>query len=259
MRLLTVLLVSFGAVSAAAQPEVFTITPDTLFWDRGTGFETPYVLRNTGPDALRLDSLAIGPCSHPIHCEDGMPWYTLRFERGGEEYYGFLMGLEGTLWDPEPPWVTLAPGDSARLYVEGMDGCPVCEGGDPDFDTVAPVLFWGVGHPRPIERALAYVYPVSTEPEATPAAFSLAVMGPNPFNHTSALVLHLPVPAEVEVALFDVLGRRVRTLAEAARVAGDHRLAVHAEGLAPGLYFVRAAFRTGREAAVGTQRLVLLR
>lgn len=255
---LTVVLVALVASSAAAQPEPFSITPDTLFWSRDTGPETPYVLRNTGPDSFRLDSLAIGLCSHP-YCGESGPAYFVRFEHGDAVYLGFLSGPEWTEWDPGLPRVTIAPGDSARLYVDGMDGCPVCLGGDPDFDTLAPVLFWGQGRPEPILRTLAFIYPLASEPEAAQPSFELLPAGSNPFRDETALLLRLTVPAEVEVALFDGLGRRAATLVKGRREAGSHALAVRSDGLAPGLYFVRAAIRTGQGATVLTRRLIHLR
>lgn len=61
---------------------------------------------------------------------------------------------------------------------------------------------------------------------------------PNPARGHGALVFTLPEAAVVDVELYDVSGRRVRTLARAQRFeAGPHRLQWDAPALVPGLYF----------------------
>jgi hypothetical protein len=79
----------------------------------------------------------------------------------------------------------------------------------------------------------------------TAAAPSLAVeLGPNPARAQSALEFTLPAAGQVEIAMYDVLGRRMLTLAEGWRGAGRHRVTfdLRSEGgleLAAGLYLVR--------------------
>jgi hypothetical protein len=61
---------------------------------------------------------------------------------------------------------------------------------------------------------------------------------PNPTGGRAEVALELASPAVLLVEVFDVLGRRVRVLADGMRQPGRHVLAV--EGLAPGVYVVRA-------------------
>ena len=58
-----------------------------------------------------------------------------------------------------------------------------------------------------------------------------------------------------EVALFDITGRRVRTLFAGPAVAGAWRADADLAGLAPGVYLVRA----GQDGGAQLRRLVLLR
>ena len=78
-----------------------------------------------------------------------------------------------------------------------------------------------------------------------PEAYGLQANYPNPFNAMTTISYSLPIAGEVELTIFDLLGRRVATLAAAnGREAG--RYAVNWDGLdddgertASGLYFYR--------------------
>jgi len=60
---------------------------------------------------------------------------------------------------------------------------------------------------------------------AAPAVFRLHRAYPNPFNPSTTLAFELPAPARVDLEIYDVSGRRVRTLLrEDARTAGRHDL-----------------------------------
>ena len=78
-------------------------------------------------------------------------------------------------------------------------------------------------------------------------------MAPNPFAHATRIDYALPVPAQVELTLYDAAGRARASLLAAPQGAGPH--AAHFEGiadagnlLAPGVYFLRLA--TGDRSAV---------
>jgi hypothetical protein len=60
---------------------------------------------------------------------------------------------------------------------------------------------------------------------------------------------------EVTLAVYDVLGRRVRSLAEGPQRAGRHEVAFDASGLASGVYFVRLVTPAGQ----ATRRLTVVR
>jgi hypothetical protein len=49
-------------------------------------------------------------------------------------------------------------------------------------------------------------------------------------------------PGHVEITLYDVGGRRVRTLHDADAGAGEHRFDANLEGLGKGVYYGRLAF-----------------
>ncbi len=82
-------------------------------------------------------------------------------------------------------------------------------------------------------------------PGPGPAAAALRLeCYPNPFNPKMTIRYHLPETASVEVAVYDVSGRRVAVLDAGERSAGDHELfwdGVNDAGsrVATGVYFVR--------------------
>ncbi len=55
-------------------------------------------------------------------------------------------------------------------------------------------------------------------------AFDLKPNYPNPFHFSTAIAFHLPQAARVELAIFNLLGQRVRTLLEENRNSGSHRV-----------------------------------
>ena len=57
-----------------------------------------------------------------------------------------------------------------------------------------------------------------------PSQFLLAQNFPNPFNATTTIRYHLPEAAQVQVVVFNVLGRRVRILTDRRQQAGWHQL-----------------------------------
>jgi hypothetical protein len=78
-----------------------------------------------------------------------------------------------------------------------------------------------------------------------PNALAFASAAPNPFQRTLAMVIEVPKACgRVELALFDIGGRRVRTLVDGALAAGRHTVTWDGRGqagesLAPGVYVAR--------------------
>ncbi len=101
----------------------------------------------------------------------------------------------------------------------------------------------GSGHAfvTALSPARPFAPPVSSEDDASvPETAALSAAHPNPFRGTATVTLSLPSPQRVEVALFDVLGRRVAVLHEGPLAAGSHALTLDGAGLPSGVYVVRA-------------------
>ncbi|MBS1262566.1 MAG: Minor extracellular protease vpr [Calditrichaeota bacterium] len=97
---------------------------------------------------------------------------------------------------------------------------------------------------------------VNEVPEtALPSRVALAEPYPNPFNASVTLSYTLPRAAQVRLAVYDVLGRRVARLETRLRPAGEHAVTWDAGGFASGVYF--AVLDAGDVRA--TRKLLLLK
>ena len=85
---------------------------------------------------------------------------------------------------------------------------------DNDGDTV-PGIWWSVD---PTTASTA----VEAEANGLPPGFVLEPNHPNPFNASTEIRYSLPGEHRVELSVYDVLGRKVRTLADATQYAGWH-------------------------------------
>ncbi|MCB2212570.1 T9SS type A sorting domain-containing protein [bacterium] len=74
-----------------------------------------------------------------------------------------------------------------------------------------------------------------------PSDYELDLAYPNPFNAMTSLTLRLPEVSPVTVAVYNVMGQQVATLAKGSLDAGVHNLSFDASDLASGIYFVRAS------------------
>jgi hypothetical protein len=78
-----------------------------------------------------------------------------------------------------------------------------------------------------------------SDPTPLPSSFSLHTNYPNPFNAQTNISYDLPKEADVRLEIFDLLGRRVTTLAEGMQEAGNHQAIWDGSGVSSGLYFYR--------------------
>jgi hypothetical protein len=96
-----------------------------------------------------------------------------------------------------------------------------------------------------------------TTPKGT---LGLAQNHPNPFNPTTAIDYEVPRAGHVQLVIYDAAGRAVRTLVDATRSSGPHRVSWDGRddggiAVSSGVYFYRLQ-STGR---VLSRRMVLLR
>jgi peptidoglycan/xylan/chitin deacetylase (PgdA/CDA1 family) len=75
--------------------------------------------------------------------------------------------------------------------------------------------------------------------KGTPGSFALQQNYPNPFNPTTTIPYRLSAAAHIELDVYDVLGRKVKTLIEGRQSQGEHFVTFDGSGLSSGVYFYR--------------------
>jgi hypothetical protein len=78
--------------------------------------------------------------------------------------------------------------------------------------------------------------------ELIPAEYALKQNYPNPFNPTTKIEFALPVAADVELTIYNILGQQVASLINEQRNAGNHSVLWNADDsrgvkLSSGIYF----------------------
>jgi hypothetical protein len=149
---------------------------------------------------------------------------------GGAETLAFRIAVRAAGTDDDSSWLritpafgTLAPGEPAEVAIEiataglpaGLYEAQICvAAGGRESHAAAALEVFG-------EQAAVDDQPVRGESART---LMLGRPVPNPAVGTSAISFALPASAAVDLAVFDLAGRRVRTLAGGEHAAGDHRL-----------------------------------
>jgi hypothetical protein len=99
-------------------------------------------------------------------------------------------------------------GDETYVFVNGVKGYPA--------------IGWTQhGERIPIARLYSSE---SLQPGTLPKEFALLQNYPNPFNPSTVIAFSLPTNAHVELTIFNLLGKKVRTLVGADLAAGDHSI-----------------------------------
>ena len=88
-----------------------------------------------------------------------------------------------------------------------------------------------------------------------PDHYTLHPAYPNPFNPVTNISYGLPVDTEVTLNIYDVEGRKISSLVQGIRQAGNHTVKWNAEGYPSGVYFVKL----NTDQFTQTQKLMLVK
>ncbi len=126
-----------------------------------------------------------------------------------------------------------------HLLIAGLDAEYVSDSGDrySEVLTGVPSYTSSTSDHVPVLAQFSFRSTAAeTDPEAGPVA--LLPPAPSPFRDGTRLRFRLDMPSDVRLEVFDVVGRRVASLAGAFGT-GEHTVPLDGAGLAPGTYVVR--------------------
>ncbi len=199
-------LLMFGRAFRMA-PEIQT-NPDTVWFeatDLGDEIEAVLIIENTGRTSLDIFDQYIEPLNTPFSITEGGGEFTLRPDR----QHRTILSFEANDWD-----------DYNAMFV--------IQSNDPE-EAVKEIPIIG--------RALG----VSDNCDYHPEEFRILRTYPNPFNSVTKITYSTPISGHVVLKIFDLYGREVENIFDGISPVGIHANPWNAEGLAPGLYFVRLA------------------
>ncbi|MCP4582628.1 MAG: T9SS type A sorting domain-containing protein [candidate division Zixibacteria bacterium] len=127
------------------------------------------------------------------------------------------------------------------------------------IDRFGRVAYWNTEYNPNIIRDVIDSLSNPTENEQDeillPASFKLFQNHPNPFNATTKILYELTKPSDIEIVIYDILGRRVETFYKQNQPAGQHSVIWHAGDLPSGIYFYKLQAGTYSNA----QKCILLK
>jgi hypothetical protein len=77
-----------------------------------------------------------------------------------------------------------------------------------------------------------------------PSSFSLGQNYPNPFNPITEIEYSIPIMTDVELTVYDMLGKEVIQLVKENQIAGNHRILFNADNLSSGIYYYKLTAET---------------
>ncbi|UCE66429.1 MAG: right-handed parallel beta-helix repeat-containing protein [Candidatus Zixiibacteriota bacterium] len=210
-------------------------------------YSDPYIVNNI----LWNDSSLIGS---EIYLDSTfLPIVNYCDIKGGYEGYGNV-NIDPLFRDPlnrDYHLMSIVCGDNANS--------PCIDIGSPDFIDTLLDCSWGLGSTESDMGAYGggdYSWlDVYNDIETKPEEFMLLQNYPNPFNAQTTIRFVLRESQNVQLTIYDLLGRRVETLIDEYRQAGVHAVMFDASGISSGVYFYRLEVGDRIE----TKRMVLLK
>lgn len=112
--------------------------------------------------------------------------------------------------------------------------------------TPQPINVQPVNFPEDVDIVMSDVSSAGERPHPSVPDFGLQHVYPNPFNSSAMVTFRMNAPGAVDLMLFDMTGRLVRTITRDEFAAGEHRVPLSAAGLPSGIYFLRLAADNSR-------------
>ncbi|MFA5012766.1 MAG: T9SS type A sorting domain-containing protein, partial [Ignavibacteria bacterium] len=82
---------------------------------------------------------------------------------------------------------------------------------------------------------------------------------PNPFNPTTKIDFDLPLDSRVNIKLYDISGREVKTIMNEQRAAGYYTVQFNSAELSSGVYFYRIMAKSSGADFIMTKKMMLIK
>ncbi len=215
-----------------------------------------------------------------LYCQQSYPlivnniYWANSADSGGSEIYivsGFPLiefcNIQDTLWpgegniDIDPLFRDTVNGDFQLMSMACGDNAdsPCIDAGSPFYSDSLLDCSWGLG--TTVSDMGAYgggdslITAIFEGHIPIPGRLALLQNYPNPFNVQTTIRFTLPEPQNVELTIYDLLGRQVQTLLDEHKQAGVHTITFNASHLSSGVYF----YRLQAGDMIETKRMVLLK
>lgn len=197
--------------------------------------------------------------SDTIHPNSGIDIPVMLTNSGLGDFLYFVLDTAGIPWlRIEPMFGTISAGESELFTISLFDSAGLSPG---NYLAHVLVVSNDTNHvilSVPVQMVLSPINDVTDH--GRPHHFFLEQNHPNPFNPSTIIRYGLAEAARIEVAVFNVLGQKVRTLARGTREAGAYHVIWdgrndRGEPVSSGIYFCRVAAGN----LVKTRRMLLLK
>lgn len=200
---------------------------------------------------------------------DGTEGQEVTLERG-TTYYFVMDEVESF----HPFYIsTDSVGEGENFYTEGVSSTWDQDDRAAENDTLIftpddstpDTLWYACTNHELMGYRMNIVEPTSTDiddavAEQLPSGFVLRGNYPNPFNPSTTIHFDLPAAANVQVEVYDMLGRPAKTVTAGRLAAGTNRsVRIDASSLASGVYLYRVTATSATEEMTATGRMMLVK
>lgn len=156
---------------------------------------------------------------------------TVKYSSSGQQEWDMLYNSPDSMWD-EP--YALYVDESLNIYVAGTSYIDTINGED--------------------YLTIKYSQPVAIEENVVSDSPYLCRNFPNPFNGSTTIEFRIPVSSHVNIAVYDICGRKVAELVNEEKQKGIYSVIFDAKELESGIYFYRFQTASDQE----THKLILV-
>ncbi|MFP8488834.1 S8 family serine peptidase [Gracilimonas sp. Q87] len=205
-----------------------------VMFDPPPSAPTNLVVVNEGSGGGQMQ-LAPAELDWDDNTEADLDFYKVYRKWQGEQNWTMIGQPSVSTFTDQETSINDVDGDPVSYYVTAVDDLGQESGASNTETVTADDLFMKV-------------MPRSEEP-ARPKEFTLSSNYPNPFNPVTTVEYALPEQADVQLFVYNLLGRRVAVLVDRNQPAGQYRASFDAAGLSSGWYFARlqAIGESGKE------------